>query len=106
MTREQLQACTKKELETLARKKGISGWHEMRKDQLIRALARLNGRATNGRMHAKSPNGRLKLKTARPRPQASAARDTSSSTAEEQVERAKFDTGVPTKDLSARVPKD
>src|SRR5204863_9511190 len=25
---------------------------------------------------------------------------------EEQVERAKFDTGVPTKDLSARVPKD
>jgi hypothetical protein len=110
MTREQLQACTKKELETLARKKGILGWHEMRKDQLIAALARrnrqANGKATNGKVHAKSLNGRMKLKAPRPRPQASAARDTSASTAEEQVERSKFDTGVPTKDLSVRVPKD
>src|SRR5438552_18986836 len=100
MTREQLQACSKKKLDTLARKLGIPGWHEMRKDQLVAALVRRNGKAThgnatNGQLHGKTTNARLKMKAARPRPQASAARDTTSSTPEEQVERAKFDTGVP-----------
>jgi len=41
------------------------------------------------------------------RPQTAAARDTSSSSStEEQVERSKYDVGVPTKDLSAKVPRD
>jgi len=37
--------------------------------------------------------------------QRAAARDTST-TAEEQVERSKYDVGVPTRDLSAKIPKD
>jgi hypothetical protein len=46
-------------------------------------------------------------KAARPQPQRAAARNTSSTqTAEEQVERSKYEVGVPTKDLSAKVPKD
>ena len=35
-----------------------------------------------------------------------AARNTGGSPLEEQVERSKYDVGVPTKDLSAKVPKD
>src|SRR4029077_13988752 len=41
------------------------------------------------------------------RPQLAAARNTNGSvSAEEQVERSKFDVGVPTKDLSVKIPKD
>jgi hypothetical protein len=40
------------------------------------------------------------------RPQRGAARDTNGTSNEEVVERSKFDVGVPTKDLSAKVPKD
>ena len=65
----------------------------MTKDQLVQALARLAQRT-------------IKSKAARPRPQVAAARNTSTNgSAEEQVERSKFDVGVPTKDLSAKVPK-
>ena len=38
--------------------------------------------------------------------QAAAARDTSVSNAEQQVERSKYDVGVPTSDLSAKAPRD
>ena len=90
MKTEQLQSFTRKVLADMARKKGIAGWHAMRKEELVNALAE----------SAVPP-------AARPEPQRAAARNTSgSSTAEEQVERSKFDTGVPTKDLSARAPKD
>src|SRR5947209_10990339 len=51
--------------------------------------------------------GRIKRKSLRPQPQRGAARNTNGTTsAEEQVERSKFDVGMPTKDLSAKVPKD
>src|SRR5262249_31469950 len=94
MTRDQLRARTKKELADLARKKGVAGWHGMTKGELVQALGRL----------AKRP---AKSKPARPRHQVAAARNTSiNGSAEEQVERSKYDVGVPTKDLSARVPKD
>jgi hypothetical protein len=89
MTRDQLLACTKQKLAEMARKKGVTGWHSMRKEDLVRALGA-------GPTKAK--------KLARPRPQAAAARDTSS--VEEQVGSSKYDVGVPTKDLSAKVPKD
>jgi hypothetical protein len=90
MTSEQLQAKTKKELAAMARKRGVAGWHDMRKDELIAALA---GPTRKG-------------KPARPQPQRAAARTTSGNgSAEEQVERSKYDVGVPTKDLSAKVPK-
>jgi hypothetical protein len=100
MTKQKLQARTKKELADLARKKGVSGWQSMRKEELVVALTALSkpskrdGRADGG-------------KAARPRPQTAAARDTSSTvSAEEQVERSKYEVGVPTKDLSAKIPKD
>jgi len=93
MTRDQLRARTKRELADLARKKGVAGWHGMTKGELVQALGRL----------AKRP---AKNKPARPRHQVAAARNTSTNgSAEEQVERSKYDVGVPTKDLSARVPK-
>ena len=92
MIRKQLQAISKKELADMARKRGISGWHGMLKDQLVDALL-------NESAHAKQKPS--------PRPQMAAARNTSASpSAEEQVERSKFDVGVPTRDLSAKVPKD
>jgi hypothetical protein len=94
MTHEQLQALTKKVLAEMARKKGIAGWHLMRKDELVAALAP----ARKAKARPKAP---------RSRPQTAAARNTSgSASAEEQVERSKFDVGIPTKDLSAKVPKD
>lgn len=42
----------------------------------------------------------------RSRPQTAAARNTGGESLEEQVERSKYDVGVPTRDLSARVPKE
>jgi hypothetical protein len=96
MNRNQLQSCTKQVLIDLARKKGVAGWHGMRKEELIEALAAI-----------KNNSSRKKPRVAQPQPQKAAARNTSggTSSAEEQVERSKFDVGVPTKDLSAKVPK-
>jgi hypothetical protein len=48
MTRRQLQTCTKKTLLDLARKQGITGWHDMTKDELVSALAS-GGRQPPGR---------------------------------------------------------
>jgi hypothetical protein len=93
MTREQLLACTKKVLAEMARTKGIAGWHAMRKEELVEALA--------------APARRAKAAVAHPQPQTAAARNTSSTTsAEEQIESSKYEVGVPTKDLSAKIPKD
>src|SRR5947209_16894897 len=51
--------------------------------------------------------GRMKSKAIQPQPLRGVARNTNGTTsAEEQVERSKFDVGIPTKDLSAKVPKD
>ncbi len=94
MTRDKLQARTKKELAEIARKKGVVGWHVLRKPDLIDALLALS-----------APAKKAKVAVARPRHQRAAARDTSA-TGEEQVERSKFDVGVPTRDLSAKIPKD
>jgi hypothetical protein len=84
MTRDQLELRTKKELAHLARKKGIAGWHAMRKEELLEALAPSR--------HSK------KKKPIRSRPQAAAARNTS----EQEVESSKYNVGVPTKDLAAK----
>jgi hypothetical protein len=101
MNREQLQACTMKELADLARRRGVPGWHSMRKAELVRALTPAKRRPR------RSARKRPAAKLARPQPQRAAARNTSSApTAEEQVERSKYEVGVPTKDLSAKVPRD
>src|SRR6267142_4630243 len=93
MKSSQLQSRTRKQLADMARKRGIAGWYDMSKDELVTALG------PTPRRKAKKP--------ARARAQRSAARDTSHvATAEEQAERSKYDVGVPTKDLSAKVPKD
>ena len=39
MNAEALNDCNKRHLAQLAKEKGITGWHAMRKDQLIRALS-------------------------------------------------------------------
>jgi hypothetical protein len=133
MTNEQLQACTKKELETLARQRNIAGWHGMRKDELLKALARTfanearraKAAAAKAAPAAKpAPAAPTKPSPAKPspapvaasakpaaKPQRAAARDTSAgpATPEEEVERSKYDVGaasnIPTKDLSAKLPK-
>jgi hypothetical protein len=97
MTSNHFQGRTKKELAELARKKGIAGWHGMRKDELVAALAGPNGTRASRRRA-------VKMKA---RPQIAAARSTSGGSGEEQVESSKYDlVGVPTKDLSAKVPRD
>jgi hypothetical protein len=114
MTREQLEACTKKELAEMARDQGVAGWHAMRKDELLLALtpparkpkAKLTPPPAKPDPKAK-PVPVVAAKPAPAKPQRAAARDTSNgtSTGEERVESAKFDVGVPTRDLSARVPR-
>jgi hypothetical protein len=95
MTSKSLQGCTKKELVELARKKGVPGCHALCKDELIAALEALPSK------------NKPRAKAVRVRPQLSAARNTSNGiTAEEQIERSKYDVGVPTRDLSAKVPRD
>lgn len=96
MKLEKLQACSKKELAAMARRRGIANWHAMRKEDLVEALSGdAKARRTRNGKHSGSPNEM----------QRSAARNSSGSSAEEQVERSKYDVGIPTKDLSAKVPK-
>jgi uncharacterized protein len=107
MTSEQLQRRTKKELAEMARKKGVPGWHALRKEELVAALAALaprpRAKARKRARVAASPAA----KAPRARRQLAAARNTAgSATGELEVERSKFDVGVPTKDLSAKVPRD
>jgi len=92
MTTDELRAYSKRVLADLARSKGIVGWHHMRKEELLAELMKL---AKKERRRAAS--------AIRARAQTAAARNTS---AEEQVESSKYDVGVPTRDLSAKVPKD
>src|SRR5262249_45018990 len=114
MTREQLQASSKKTLIDLARKQGIAGWHGMTKDELIAALLKRSRSSAARKPAARKPAPPISPSRQSPPPkrvaapvQAAAARDTSGTpTAEEVVESSKYDTGVPTKDLSAKVPRD
>jgi hypothetical protein len=93
MKNRDLGAFSKKKLSEMARRKGVRGWQAMAKGELVKALT---PRAA-----------RPKQRTARPQPQPAAARNTSSNgNAEEQVERSKYDVGIPTSDLSANARKD
>jgi hypothetical protein len=100
MSQDRLQGLSKKQLASRAKAKGVRGYQAMTKDQLIKALTR-----------AGKPQARrgLKVKTkAAPRRQAAAARNTPNGahSAEELIERSKFDVGVATKDLSKKLPRD
>lgn len=90
---------TKKDLADLARKRGVQGWHGMRKEELVHALTKLS--------NPKKPGKKKKVSPPRSRPQLAAARNTQNHhSAEEHIERSKYDVGIATKDLSAKVPKD
>ncbi len=74
----------------------------MCKEELVAALNRVSSTAYKSKTLHNAPR-----KQPRPRPQLAAARNSSgSNSAEEQVESSKYDVGVPTKDLSVKVPKD
>ncbi len=104
MSSDRLRTRTKKELAALAKRKGVTGWHAMTKDELIAALVAVE---RNG--HIKKP-AKAKKPAIR---KAAAARiaQADGTTLEEEVERSKFDigtphVGVPTRDLSSRLPRD
>jgi hypothetical protein len=71
MTVESLKDCNKKVLARLARDRKISGWHSMRKDQLIRALAPPAGSRKS------PPKPELRV-TARGRPESNGRREETS----------------------------
>jgi hypothetical protein len=88
MTRDQLQAFTRKQLADMARQQGILGWHAMRKEELLVALKE------QARKDRRKKNSHAPVQKA-------VARNTSAS-----AEESKYDVGVPTRDLSAKVPRD
>jgi hypothetical protein len=107
MSKEKWQALSRPELQELAQKKGIVGASRMTKDKLVSALVRLakaRAKVKEKRPAKAAPNARSRAVA---RPQRHAAHHGNGSVSlEEQVERAKYDVGVPTKDLSAKVPRD
>jgi len=97
----------KKSIAKLARKRGISA----RSRSLASFRRAKSGKPARVKKASKNPrNGshfQLKSHSLRPQPLRGVARNTNGTTsAEEQVERSKFDVGIPTKDLSAKVPRD
>lgn len=103
MTRDQLLALTRKELAAMARERGIAGWHGMNKPELVRVLAKWHNSESASKAKAKTnPAGSRKRQQKAPL-QKAAARNTSP---EECVESSKYDMGVPTRELSPRVPRD
>src|SRR5947208_3298921 len=100
MSREKWESLNRKELEDLAQRKGITGVTRKTKAKLISALARLA--KAKEKVKQKTPS-RIK---SRVQPQRQAAHYSNGTTSvEEQIERSKYDVGKPTKDLSAKVPK-
>jgi len=103
MSKEKWQALSRKELLEIARKNGIVGCGGMKKDELLAALVKQD--KAKARAKRKTPS-RVKSKT-RSQPQHAAAHFTNgTSSVEEQIERSKFDVGVPTKDLSTKISKE
>ena len=93
MTHDELQACTRKQLADMARHRGIADWHGLRKDDLVVALA--------PKPPEKSPPARKLHAPVQP----AAARNITN-TPDSPAERAKFDIGAPTRELSPRMPRE
>jgi hypothetical protein len=63
MTADALKDCNKRRLAQMAKEKGISGWHAMRKDQLIRALSLpRNVQSKSGKNRRSSPTVAVRRK--------------------------------------------
>ncbi len=103
MKREQLLCCTKKELADMARRQGIAGWHDMRKDELVTALEERRRKISKKPLRSAKKTALPSLTRKSAPVQRAAARNTSP---EETVESSKFDVGTPTRELSARVPRE
>ena len=109
MNHKRLDACTRKMLAEMAREKGIANWYRLCKEELI---AVLSSKPRSSRPKRAVPVGKKRVSRraaahTRVPLQTAAARDTSAAaSAEEEVERSKYEMGIATKDLSARVPKD
>jgi hypothetical protein len=73
MTVESLKDCNKKHLAQLAKDQGIVGWHAMRKDQLIRALAVAPASSKKGSKSAAKAPSESAASPKRPSPANSAA---------------------------------
>ena len=67
MTVDTLKDCNKKHLSQMAKERGIAGWHAMRKDQLIRALAAVRP-APSARPKPERPAPRVSKAAKRPSP--------------------------------------
>jgi hypothetical protein len=111
MTNDKWQRLSKQELLQRARRKGIARCRTLTKEELIAALAALAPvkHAKSAKSAKTGKNGRSsarKKALLRSRPQFSAAQNSNGTSAEETIERSKYDIGVPTRDLSAKVPKD
>lgn len=109
MSIERWRLLSRKELQDLAQKKGISGVTRKTKDELVAALAK----QAKSKAKAKLQKPGKTKPAARPhsslqsRPQRHAAHFTNgAASVEEQIERSKYDVGVPTKDLSAKIPRE
>ena len=64
LTTAALKAYTVKDLAQMAKKRGIQGWHSMRKDQLVRTLAQLERRSLSStRSAARRKSGTTRTKT-------------------------------------------
>src|SRR5229473_7787320 len=107
MIKEKLQRLSKTELVNRAKKKGIAGYRSLKKEELIDVLAaRAVKKAKIAEKHKKTAKA-AKKSPPRARPQLSAAHTNGTgASAEEQIESSKYDVGVPTRDLSAKIPKD
>jgi hypothetical protein len=111
MLRAELQAQTRKQLAELAREREIAGWHGMKKDELIQALVRharneQRRKRRAARSGAPSANGTHKKQSPLTAPVQRAAARNTAITPEEEIESSKYHQGVPTRDLSARAPRD
>lgn len=95
MTRAELQALTKPQLLDLARRHDVAGVRSLRKDDLVIAIQKALRRLQ-----------RKTRKILAPVQKAAARNTTGSPSSEERIESSKYDVGVPTRDLSDRVPRD
>src|SRR5262249_26556776 len=74
MTPAQLQALSRKELAEIARKRGIEGWHGMRKEELVDAIIALRAAAARDRSNKQGHSSKGSKPSARVKPSVSTSK--------------------------------